>query len=247
MQMRPQASPSDASPPGHTELSRLWLRLSLGGVRGIKREGTSRGQHSPLGDWILGKGRVPLPVHKLQPDTREVLAAPARSAPPGLGCRERVPPPVPPLPQPQRRAAAGRGKGHFGAEWEPVGTWWRGACQRHSLPSPRAQPPPSPPRPQHPSPHLSSPAKACSGPPPGARAPRNPLAAQSAGRGGTPGEGVGGRSLRVATAGRGLHSLENGRGRGGPCRPRDGKVGGGLQESLSGKALHLGGLGGWRN
>lgn len=39
----------DPSPPERTELSRLWLALSLRGVQEIKWKGTSRGRWSPLG------------------------------------------------------------------------------------------------------------------------------------------------------------------------------------------------------
>lgn len=107
-------------------------------------------------------------------------------------------------------------------------------------PARRHNPPPSLPRPRHPQRPPEFSGKASPGPPPEARAPRHPLEA--------PGEGVGGRSLRAATAGRGLHPLGNGRGRGRPCRPPGWKGWGRAPgKFIGGKALHLGGLGGWRN
>lgn len=149
-EMRPQASPVG---PGDTELSRLWLKLSLRGVQGIKWEDTSRGQWSPLGTAFSQRAAcLPGPQaaarrHPLSPGTRRTRPV---CPPPGLGHREQVLPPAPPLPQPRRSAAAGRGKGHFGAEWEPSGMWRRGAWRQHSLLRPGHNPRPRLPVAQHP-------------------------------------------------------------------------------------------------
>lgn len=186
----------DPSPPGRTELSRLWLQLSRGGVPGIKWEGTRRGQSCPLGDWVLWKGRVPLPVHPLQPETREVLAAPARSAP----SRARLPGAGPAAGATAAAAPAlGCSRARERALWRGVGTG--GKVVAWSLPETL------PPQPPGATPTLAStssapPAptefsgKAGSGPPPGARAPRTPLRAQSARR-----EGLLGKGLAAAVSG----------------------------------------------
>lgn len=150
-----------------------------------KWEGTSRGQYSPLGDWILWKGRVPLRVHKLQPDTHEVLAAPARTRLPGAGPAAGAAAAAAP--------ALGCSRARERALWRGVGTG--GNVVSWSLPETL---PPQPPgttptlasmssAPQPP-PEFSR--KACSGPPPPARAHRHPLKAQSAERGGLLGKGL---------------------------------------------------------
>lgn len=258
---RPRHRPLNPSPPGDTELSRLWLELSLRGVPGIKCEGTIRGQWSPVGAGFSRRSAcLPGPQaaarHRRSSGTRRTRQV---YSPPRFGRREQVPPPAPPLPLPQPRhsAAAGRGKGHFGAERQRRGMWRRGAWRRHSLPRPQAQPPPPHARRSAPSsPHLSPPV-------PQARDPRppDPLRAQSAEGGGHLGRG---RRPQSAPAGARASVARKwaGAGKGRPRRrgngegarhsspaPRTGVptgIGrrGGLQESLSGKSLAPWGLGG---
>lgn len=207
----------DPSPPGHTELSRLWLEQSLRGVQGIKWEGTSPSQWSPLGTGFSQRAaRLPRSAScsqtsaKFRDSPHPPALPPSRTRSPGAG--------------PAVRAAAaaaqalGCSRARERALWRGVGT--EGNVAARSLaatlppPPPGATPSPASPSLSTPQPPPESSGKACSGPPPWVRAHQIPFQTQSAEGGGLLGKGMAAAVSRRLQRGRGLQSRENGRGQG---------------------------------